>query len=140
MPRLPRKNPKSKRKTTKQSGQYKGQSIDQLISTAKDAIDSMNIEEAQSLLDTVLTRDPNNIEAIDIYAELCSQIGIFDQAITLLQKSIQLEPDSSSVKYMLLGQLTSDHRALEAYEKGASILQHSIQSGASNMVSFLLEK
>jgi len=59
---------------------------------------------------------------LDLYADLCLQVGEMDKAKELLLKSIELVPGSGASKYMNLGQITEGVEAIKCYQRGTEIL------------------
>ena len=71
--------------------------------------------EATDVLENVLKQDRNNLEAIYLLSQLCSNVGEFKLARTYLERLISLQPDYPGV-YEEMGDLLVEHFPLEQEE------------------------
>lgn len=95
-------------------------------------IESLDFESAKHLLQKKLSAEPNNLEVIDVMSEVLMNLDETEQAITLIKKSISLEPNKNAEKYMTLGQLSDYKLALKYYEKGISIFLYELNNETDN--------
>lgn len=83
---------------------------------------SMRPDLALESLQSALALDENNANIMEALGECCLSTGDAEQAHTLLQKSIAIDPDSSPYKYLYLAQLVVGADSVACYEKAITIL------------------
>ena len=52
-----------------------------------------NLGEAEKIYRSILSDDPNNVDALRLLALLASRTGAIDQAINMLENCIKIAPD-----------------------------------------------
>jgi tetratricopeptide (TPR) repeat protein len=95
-------------------------------------IESLDFESAKHLLQKRLSAEPKNVDVIDLMSEVLMNLDETEQAITLIKKSISLEPNKNAEKYMTIGQLSDYKLALKYYEKGISIFINELNNETDN--------
>lgn len=76
--------------------------------------------------------DPGNVEVWDTFGAFLAEIGDTENAVKVLQKTIELSPEEGWEKYMVLSQTTTDaDLAKHSAQKGIDILR-SEQKAAPN--------
>ncbi|CAK0774421.1 hypothetical protein CVIRNUC_004166 [Coccomyxa viridis] len=69
--------------------------------------------------------EAENVEYLDALGAAHAEFGQQEEAIAVLQRAVQLAPDTGYTKYMYLGQLLDGEEALHAMEMGVKALQRS---------------
>lgn len=90
-----------------------------------------NPQEAIELVVTSANADPSNLDAQQLAAEVCFELGLAEQAYEYLQKSLALDPTGSKGgynKFLWLGQLMGGHTGIKYYEQGINGLRQSQNS------------
>ncbi|KDD75572.1 hypothetical protein H632_c612p0, partial [Helicosporidium sp. ATCC 50920] len=67
-----------------------------------------------------------NVMFLDSFGSLLAEEGSVEEAVSVLQKSVQLEPEEGHMKYMYLGQLLSGSAAEEALQQGIALLRREL--------------
>eukprot|EP00762_Andalucia_godoyi_P004181 ANDGO_06286.mRNA.1 putative assembly chaperone of rpl4 len=91
-----------------------------------------HFEEAEKYFRRALQVEPDNVELIDLYAELLLDLGESDKARLFLMKSIERHGDAIAEPYMYMGQLSTGRQAVAFYEHGVSILMKQPESAERN--------
>ncbi|EIE25825.1 TPR-like protein [Coccomyxa subellipsoidea C-169] len=73
-----------------------------------------------------------NVEYLDALGSVLAETGQQEDAITVLRRAVELQPEKGFSKYMYLGQLLDGEEALAALQKGVSVLQSTIDSQEMN--------
>jgi tetratricopeptide (TPR) repeat protein len=89
-------------------------------------------DNSKELIEDYLNLDKDNLEILDLYAEVLVNLDLPDQAKTVLEKSIALGPDSNGDKYMSLAQLCECKKALKLYLKGIEIYKKQLENLKDN--------
>ena len=101
---------------------------DSEIAEAKNLIDDCLYEEAQSILEKYMVKYPENIECIDLLADLYFRLGDDKKALKFFKKSVKKEPNSNPDKYMTLAQLLfNPNERREAYNKAIFLYKKLIE-------------
>jgi tetratricopeptide (TPR) repeat protein len=79
----------------------------ELIRKAEDSVERLKLEKAVSLYDEGVRRFPNDTLIMDQYTDLLIQLGQFEKAKQLIERSIQLNPERDGQKYMNLAEMLS---------------------------------
>jgi hypothetical protein len=64
----------------------------------------------------------------DTFGCALAESGMLDEAVTVLQRAVQLSPSVGFEKYMYLGQILDPERAMLCVRAGLKILQHHLPS------------
>lgn len=84
----------------------------ELAARAQACSDRYEVEEAAQLYRQALTLEPQNTNLLDALGETLLQLGQRNDAALAFEKSVELQPDGGSERYMYLGQL---HEGLESF-------------------------
>jgi tetratricopeptide (TPR) repeat protein len=93
-------------------------------------------DNARTLIENFLKVEENNVEILDLYAEVLVNLELPDQAKIVLEKSIQIAPNSNGDKYMSLAELSEYKLALKLYLKGIEVYNQSINQKNENEKEF----
>ncbi|BDA44049.1 probable assembly chaperone of rpl4 [Coccomyxa sp. Obi] len=102
----------------------------QHFEAAQVALHSDKFKEAVRHFRRASDLDPQNVEYLDALGSVLAEVGEQGEAITVLRKAVELEPERGFSKYMYLGQLLEGEEALAALQKGVLMLQSTIDSQA----------
>jgi tetratricopeptide (TPR) repeat protein len=98
--------------------------IDSLLGKAAPAFYTKDFEKALTIINSVLTLYPNNIEALTSEGTALSMLGRHEEALQTLDKAIELDPESSGAwtnKGSILLKLDRPEEALEALDKALEL-------------------
>jgi len=95
--------------------------IDPDMALINNLIDTLRYEEAKALLLEKLQKYPSDVDILDTLSEVLISLDEPKEAIKILKKSIELEPEKNPEKYMSLGQLSNYKIALKNYKKGVEL-------------------
>jgi tetratricopeptide (TPR) repeat protein len=95
----------------------------ELIRKAEDSVERLKLEKAVSLYDEGVRRFPNDTLIMDQYTDLLIQLGQFEKAKQLIERSIQLNPERDGQKYMNLAEMLSGADAVQMYIQGIKVLK-----------------
>lgn len=84
-------------------------------------IDNLKYEDAKTLLLEKIQKYPNDVDILDTLSEVLISLDEPKEAIKVLKKSIELEPEKNPEKYMSLGQLSNYKNSLKLYKKGVEL-------------------
>jgi len=98
------------------------------MNTITNFIDSLNYEQAKNLLIQKMQIHPNDVDVLDTLSEVLISLDEPKEAIKILKKSIELEPEKNPEKYMSLGQLSNYKNSLLYYKKGVELYCKEINS------------
>lgn len=104
-----------------------------LLEKAEDALADVNLEEALEFYTQALALEPDNTNIMDALADLCLQTGDGIRALTLLQSSTTLAPNTNGIKWMFLAQLLQGQSALNAYQTGIQVLTPKTSTGSQQI-------
>jgi thioredoxin-like negative regulator of GroEL len=97
--------------------------VESLLEQATEALQSVQLEDAQELYQQALALQPNNTDIMDALADVCMQIGDLTAALALLQQSIAMAPDTNGIKWLYVAQLLHGSEALVAYQRGIQVME-----------------
>lgn len=103
----------------------------QLFDQAREALAFDDVDRAKTCFQKALQLEPDNAELVDAYGALLAEIGPPHEALLVLQKAVELSPESGFEKYMYLGQLTEAEEGVAHLRKGVALLR----AGGSAMCS-----
>jgi len=95
-------------------------------------IDALQYNEAKSILLEKLKTFPNDTEVLDTLSEVLITLNETKEAIDVINKSIQIEPNKNAEKYMSLGQISQYNDSLKCYKKGIEIYLAELHSLVNN--------
>lgn len=101
-------------------------SAKQHFEAAQVALHSDKFKEAVRHFSRASDLDPQNVEYLDALGSVLAEVGEQGEAITVLQRAVELQPERGFSKYMYLGQLLEGEDALAALQKGVLVLQSTI--------------
>ena len=78
---------------------------------------------------------PNDTEVLDTLSEVLITLNENKEAIDVINKSIQIEPNKNAEKYMSLGQISQYNDSLKCYKKGIEIY-----GGVKNLLNWTPNK
>jgi tetratricopeptide (TPR) repeat protein len=113
---------------------------DQLLQTAAEHHDAGRLADAEPLYREVLTREPDQVDALHYLGLLCFQIGRTAEALELLDKAVALEldiPELHATRGRVLAMLGRIEDAIDAWQK-ALALNPEDAAGHSAIGSLLL--
>lgn len=96
-------------------------SLDADLSLVNHLIDNLRYEEAKALLLERVQQYPNDVDVLDTLSEVLISLDDPKEAIKILKRSIELQPNKNPEKYMSLGQLTDYKNSLKYYKKGIEL-------------------
>jgi len=102
--------------------------IDSDMALINNLMDSLRYEEAKALLLEKLQKYPNDVDILDTLSEVLISLDESKEAIKILKKSIELEPEKNPEKYMSLGQLSNYKISLKNFKKGVELYCNEINS------------
>jgi tetratricopeptide (TPR) repeat protein len=102
--------------------------IDSDMALINNLMDSLRYEEAKALLLEKLQKYPNDVDILDTLSEVLISLDESKEAIKILKKSIELEPEKNPEKYMSLGQLSNYKISLKNFKKGLELYCNEINS------------
>ena len=102
--------------------------IDADMALINSLIDSLRYEEAKVLLLEKIQKYPNDVDILDTLSEVLISLDESKEAIKILKRSIEIEPNKNPEKYMSLGQLTDYKNSLKHYKKGVELYCDEINS------------
>jgi len=100
-------------------------------------IENLKYEEAKYVLLEKIQKYPNDVDILDTLSEVLISLYESKEAVKILMKSIQLEPEKNPEKYMSLGQLSNYKNALKYYKKGIELYYREINSLDKNELEYL---
>ena len=95
-------------------------------------IEICDYDSAKYLIEKYLSIDKDNVEILDLYAEVLINSDLADDGIKILKRSIELAPDSNGDKYMSLAQLVDYKQSLKYYLKGIEIYKKQVKENLPN--------
>ena len=98
-------------------------------------VDALQYPEAKNILMEKLKIFPNDTEVLDTLSEVLIALNETKEAINLINKSIQIEPNKNAEKYMSLGQLSQYRESLKCYKKGIEIYSAELNILVNNNLS-----
>eukprot|EP01089_Gocevia_fonbrunei_P014528 TRINITY_DN3995_c0_g1_i1.p1 TRINITY_DN3995_c0_g1~~TRINITY_DN3995_c0_g1_i1.p1 ORF type:complete len:321 (+),score=87.44 TRINITY_DN3995_c0_g1_i1:47-1009(+) len=98
-------------------------SVKDLLDQAETFLTQCQYEQSKLTYDKILSKEPNNTDALDGLGLLLMEMGDLETAKNTFMKSIKLEPNSGFDKYMNLGQLLAEKEAIECFKKGVQLLE-----------------
>ncbi|KAK9915673.1 hypothetical protein WJX75_002503 [Coccomyxa subellipsoidea] len=123
------KGPKAKSSRVKKAKQVtEDLSAEQHFEAAQVALHSDKFKEAVRHFRRASDLDPQDVEYLDALGSVLAEVGQQDEAIKVLRRAVELQPDRGFSKYMYVGQLLDGEEALAALQKGVSVLQATIDS------------
>uniref|UniRef100_A0A3Q2GGY6 Si:dkey-12j5.1 n=1 Tax=Cyprinodon variegatus TaxID=28743 RepID=A0A3Q2GGY6_CYPVA len=123
-----RMHEKAKKKTAEKY------SVQQLLEKTQEYMDSFDFEMASLFCQRALDVDSNNLQALDLLGNICSELGDMEKAksisflilffihIYIFLRAIDLSPDVGHSKYMYLGQIHTGLEAVDYYTRGIQVL------------------
>ena len=72
----------------------------EIVKKGQEYIETLQLEAAVHIYDSGLARFPNDTLLLDAYTDLCLQMEQPIKAKQLIQRSIQLNPNSEGLKYL----------------------------------------
>ena len=98
------------------------------IEEIKALIDDGELDKARDQLEHKFKQNPNQVEVIDLLSEVYFDLDNTDGTIKMINKSITLDPNNNSDKYMTLAQLVDKpEKSVKAYEKAIEILKDRLE-------------
>lgn len=95
-----------------------------LLALAQSATDVGNVGAAQEFYEVALTREPNNIDVLEAYADLMIyHVQDVHRAKEMLRHAIEVDPQRGHVKYLNLAQLCEGEEALGYYQRALPVIQ-----------------
>ncbi|XP_038125408.1 probable assembly chaperone of rpl4 [Cyprinodon tularosa] len=111
-----RMHEKAKKKTAEKY------SVQQLLEKTQEYMDSFDFEMASLFCQRALDVDSNNLQALDLLGNICSELGDMEKAKSVFLRAIDLSPDVGHSKYMYLGQIHTGLEAVDYYTSGIQVL------------------
>ncbi|KAL8441826.1 hypothetical protein Emag_006871 [Eimeria magna] len=90
-----------------------------------------NVPVAIKFMEKGLMSYPENTNLLERLAGEYAEVGRIEEAKSLLQKAIQLEPSSGATKYCQLAQLEEGLACLPLYAKGIALLEASLSASVA---------
>ena len=113
--------------STKKRGKKKAKalSVDELLEMAEECIEMFQIEEAETYCRQAVEMEPNKVEALELLAVVLLEghAELREEALLLLKRAVELQPDDGHQKYMYLAQMLEGTDALESFLKGILIME-----------------
>ncbi|MCL5035793.1 MAG: tetratricopeptide repeat protein [Chloroflexi bacterium] len=103
-----------------------------LIHIARSSLDQKNWNEALLSLDRVLRGRPRNLQAMKMKINILDNMGRFDEAISVSQNYLKLEPDSLDVREKLLDFILAQGKIEPAREQAVQLSKLFEQKGESD--------
>lgn len=102
------------------------------MSRAENLLIRFEPDKAGVELTKALAMQPNNSAVMDLMAQAHMELGQPDKALEMLEKSAQIDPQSSPQKWLYLGQLHGGEKAIECFQNGVDIMVHVLISIVSH--------
>ncbi|KFM23677.1 hypothetical protein F751_3893 [Auxenochlorella protothecoides] len=100
-----------------------GLSAEEIFDDAEIAFMQDDFDTARSKYIQALKLEPENPEFLSAYGAFLSETGSRDEAVSVLRKAAEVQPDAGFEKYMYLGQLLHGELAEAALRRGVDILR-----------------
>ncbi|KAL6779031.1 hypothetical protein ACKKBF_B19080 [Auxenochlorella protothecoides x Auxenochlorella symbiontica] len=100
-----------------------GVSAEEIFDDAEIAFMQDDFDTARSKYIQALKLEPENPEFLSAYGAFLSETGSRDEAVNVLRKAAEVQPDAGFEKYMYLGQLLHGELAEAALRRGVDILR-----------------
>lgn len=94
----------------------------ELIKQAEQFTESLELEKAVKLYDQGIRQYPNDTLILDAYTDLLLQLDQSEKAKSLIERSIQLNPNKEGRKYLNYAEMLKGHESLQMYKKGIEVL------------------
>ncbi|XP_017281945.1 probable assembly chaperone of rpl4 isoform X2 [Kryptolebias marmoratus] len=112
---------KAKKKTAEK---YSAQ---QLLEKTQECMDSFDFDMAGLFCQRALDVDSNNLQALDMLGNICSELGDIQKAKEVFLRAVELSPDDGHSKYMYLGQIHTGQEAVDYYTRGIQVLMSALE-------------
>ncbi|KAI9499268.1 hypothetical protein BDB00DRAFT_796077 [Zychaea mexicana] len=96
--------------------------VSDLIPRIQQNIDSMEYPMAYAFCKKALELEPQNPDILEVTGQVEMELELFAEARQHILNAIQQNPEAGYSKYMYLGQLSVEKEAIQAFEKGVSIM------------------
>ncbi|XP_076010020.1 uncharacterized protein LOC143003311 [Genypterus blacodes] len=96
--------------------------VHQLLEKTEEYMDSFDFDMAALFCQRALDVEPNNLQALDMLGDICSELGDTHKAKGAFLRAVELRPDEGHSKYMYLGQIHTGQEAVDHYTKGIQVL------------------
>ncbi|KAJ1655189.1 hypothetical protein IWQ61_005016 [Dispira simplex] len=90
-------------------------------------IDTLHYDVAYQFCQKAQSLEPDNVVILELTATVALELGIFEEALAMLQRCVQLAPENGYSKYMYLGQLLTGMDAVRYFEKGVTIMRRTLE-------------
>jgi tetratricopeptide (TPR) repeat protein len=98
--------------------------VPQLLDKAEECLDAFQPDLALNFCKKALEMESNNVLVQQTIASVYIELGLVEQAVSHLQKALELEPESGYSKFLTLGQISNGQQALQFYKRGFEIFQN----------------
>ncbi|KAI3423950.1 hypothetical protein D9Q98_009784 [Chlorella vulgaris] len=125
---VPKKKAGGKKKPARAPQQL---TAEEYFENAEMAFAMENYDQSRNNFKRALDMEPENTEYLEGYGSFLAEVGPHTEALAVLQKAAQLQPDEGFEKFMYLGQLLEGQQAEQAVRKGITILKRYVQEQAA---------
>ncbi|XP_070823504.1 uncharacterized protein [Chaetodon trifascialis] len=105
-------------------------SVQQLLEKTEEYMDTFDFEMAGLFCQRALDVDSNNLQALDMLGNICSELGDTQKAKEVFLRAVELSPDVGHSKYMYLGQIHTGQEAVDYYTRGIQVLLSALDKQA----------
>ena len=109
--------------------------VEELQEQAFVCTQNAHYEDAEKLFRMAIDMDPRNGDLLDALGQVILELGRPQDALEVFQRSAEVDPEGSFVKYLNLGQLSEGMDSITFYNKGCEILQRRIDTIARDLNS-----
>lgn len=110
--------------------------VDELLEMAEECMEMLQIEAAEKYCRQAVEMEPERPEALEMLGVVLLESvgeGVRDEAIGLMRRAVELQPDNGHSKYMYLGQMLAGGDALQCFLKGIQIMEMTFEKQKSMM-------
>ncbi|QDZ23156.1 TPR repeat domain-containing protein [Chloropicon primus] len=100
-----------------------GATAEDMVEEAQTQMLFGNYDKAMQIMKALHQACPDNTEVLDIYGTVLAEVGMVDEAVSVLSRAVELSPDEGHEKYMYLSQLAEGEASLGYSRRGIEILR-----------------
>ncbi|KCV69740.1 hypothetical protein H696_04144 [Fonticula alba] len=101
--------------------------VEKLLERTQIYLDRFDFSSALRYVSAAISKEPDNIHALELQAAALLELGEVDQAFQVLKKCVDISPTTGHDKFLTLGQLHAGHEALGFFRRGVEVLQSDLQ-------------
>ncbi|KAJ1959593.1 hypothetical protein IWQ62_004546 [Dispira parvispora] len=106
--------------------------VGDLLERIQANIDTLHYDVAYQFCQKAQSLEPDNVAVLEVTATVALELGLFEEALTMLQRCVQLSPEDGYSKYMYLGQMFTGMDAVRYFEKGVTLMSRELEESGHN--------